>query len=153
MTDTQKACATNRKIHSCEDCIRKEECACGCKNYKSEKGTLKLGMAVLYSMAHDYIECWQKGYINHVKAYEVIFKGTYCTILSAGNYDGLPILEGLTKQCELNYGSLMANNRKMKKEVNEKIEKLIEKRKRETNKVKKFDLTNKINELKGELNY
>lgn len=147
------SCAKNRKVETCSKCVRYQECLKSVRVFANEIGVEKLGMAILLSLAEDYVDCWRKGYMNYIHSYEQILNSQYPTIMSNGKFDGIPIMEGLRARCEREFGSLEETNRKMKLLVNKKISVLVEKRKQETSKAKKFDLTNKINKLKGELNY
>lgn len=147
------SCAERRKVSGCSACVRYKECANHTMTFSNDLGATKLGLSILRSLAEDYAECWRKGYINTVLSYDRVLKSPYPTILSNGQFDGVPIMEGLKARCQQEFGSLETTNRNMKIRVNKKIVALYEKRKQATTKAKKFDITKEISKLKGELNY
>lgn len=149
-----KDCLKIRKVDSCEKCCRFNDC-------KSNKhtlslnfdGCLRLGYVILENICIEYRKSWKKGYTKRVESISNYLRGTMPTILTAEQTDGTYLLESLQQVCTDEYGTLESCHEKMVRKVNSKLKELEAKRTATTSRKKKFELTNKINEAKGEINF
>ena len=149
-----KDCLKKRKVENCEDCCRYKDCSCHIHTlFTNDSACLRLGYEILENICVDFKTSWKKGYAKRVESISNFLRSEKPCVLTAEKSDGIYLLESLERVCTEKYGTLESCHHKMIKKVKGRLKELEERRKRTKTREEKFDLTNKINEAKGEINF
>lgn len=149
-----KECMHKRAVKSCEECCRYYDCKNNTKTlFSNDKGCIELGYDIVASNAQLFKKAWRRGYICTIDFLTTYFKGQTPSIITGEKCDGMYVLESLRRVCLEEYGTLEHCHAKLEQRVKAKIKELEELRSKETSRKRKFEITNQINEVKGELNF
>lgn len=150
----KKDCLKTRKVSRCEDCCRYYDCKHHTHTlFSNFSACLRIGYEILEHICIDFKRSWKKGYANRVESISNYLRSEMPTILTAEKTNGIYLLESLQRVCTDEYGTLESCHEKMIKKVKGKLKELEERRRATTSRKEKFELTNKINEAKGEINF
>ena len=149
-----KKCMTRRAVKSCEECCRYQDCKERKHSlFSYDKGCIELGYDIVIANTQQFKGAWKRGYKNTIQFLRNYFRGSIPAIITAEKVNGVYVLESLEQVCLEEYGTLESCHAKLEKKIKDKIKELEEQRKSATSRKKKFELQNKINEVKGELNF
>lgn len=149
-----RKCMQRRCIRECKNCCRFNDCKNGVKTlFENVRGCEALGYDIIIAHVENFKKAWRCGHKSAIEFYISYFNSETPSIITGAKVNGVFVLEGLIKSCTEDYGSLESCYTKLEKKVKAKIAELEEKRKNAKSRQQKFELTNKINEVKGELNY
>ena len=147
-------CLAQRKVDKCEKCCRFNDCTNKVHTlFSNDSACLKLGYEILEMICYEFKKAWKKGYVKMVESISNFLRSEKPCVLTAEQSDGIYLLESLERVCTEEYGTLDYCHEKMVKKVKNRLKDLEAKRNASTKRKEKFELTNKINETKGEMNF
>ena len=149
-----KECMKNRAVKDCSECCRYNDCLHNVHTlFANDNGCIELGYDIVIANVNFFKTSWKRGYKSTIAYLTKYFKSQTPAIITGEQVNGVFVLEGLIKTCQEEYGSLDHCHEELEKRVKKKIADLERKRSETLSRKRKFELTNKINEVKGELNF
>lgn len=152
--DSVSVCLKKRKIKTCQQCCRYDECY----NNKpigegwSLQSMVRLGNAIVESIGADYCKAWKSGNANQLNYYRQVLHSTYPDILTANQTNGVALEETLAKKCRQYYGEFESckatKSNRLKGQIKDQKQLLND----TTDIHKRKHIRNKIYRLEGELN-
>lgn len=149
-----KDCRKKRKVKSCEQCCRFEECYYGKPIGEgwSLPSMVRIGNTIVESIGADYCKAWKNGNASQLKHYRQVLHSTFPNILTAEQTNGVALEETLAKKCEQYYGKfedcVAVKSGRLKGQIKDQ-KKLLQST---TDVHKRKHIRNKIYTLEGELN-
>ena len=149
-----KKCISKRKVKQCEDCCRFLDCKTNQPHFFSNvKGCIELGYDIITCVSYYYKWAWKRGYTKVIESLTLWLQSPQPMTLTAELCNGIFVLESLERVCTEKYGTLESRHERLLRKISKSISELEIERKKTKSRKEKFDLTNKINELKGEENF